>query len=226
MPVQQTPVTDFPGAVIVLLVTGVVALLFCIFLILDYLKNKKLPHLFIAIAFFVVFAAGVLLVIINDYELLMTPVISMLAVFIPGGIATALLLESVFGEKGKTIGLGYAGYIIIMAIVIIITKAIDSPIASIMVMLAHIPSGLAIVILPILVYMKDKEWTAILVSVGGLLISVAGILLAFLVSGNALLSAAQIFNLLPWILLLVAACFAFGFLYTSKWTFKFPLLKP
>ncbi|MHA1112780.1 MAG: hypothetical protein ACTSRE_16955 [Promethearchaeota archaeon] len=225
MTILLTPVTDFWGAVVILLITGVVALLFTIFLVLDYVKNKKLPHLFIALAFFVVFAAGVLLVIFNDYELLLDPIVSMLAVFIPGGIAAALFYESVFGKNGKTIGLVYAGYIVIMAIVILITKLMELPIASIMVMAAHIPSGLAIVILPILVYLKDKEWTAILVSVGGALISVVGILLAFLVSGSELFSAALIFGLLPWILLVVAACFAFGFLYTSKWTFKFPLLK-
>ncbi|MHA1522639.1 MAG: hypothetical protein ACTSRK_20930, partial [Promethearchaeota archaeon] len=214
-----------PGAVIVLLITGVVALLFTVFLVLDYLKNKKLPHLFIALAFFVVFAAGILLVLFNDYELLMTPIVSMLAVFIPGGLAAALFYESIFGENGKKIGLGYAGYIVIMAVVIVITKAIGSPIASTMVMLAHIPSGLAIVVLPILVYMKDKEWTAILVSVGGLLISVAGMLLAFYVTG-VLADPTIIFVLLPWILLAVSACFAFGFLYTSKWTFSVPVLKP
>ncbi len=221
----QTAVTGFPGAVIILLITGVVALIFTIFLVLDYLKNKKLPHLFIALAFFVVFAAGVLLVLFNDYELLMTPIISMLAVFVPGGLAAALFYESIFGENGKKIGLGYAGFIVLMAVIIVITKAIGSPIASTMVMLAHIPSGLAIVVLPILVYMKDKEWTAILVSVGGLLISVAGMLLAFYVSG-ILADPTIIFVLLPWILLVVSACFAFGFLYTSKWTFSVPVLKP
>ncbi|MHA1619935.1 MAG: hypothetical protein ACTSVZ_11700 [Promethearchaeota archaeon] len=155
----------------------------------------------------------------------MTPIVSMLAVFIPGGLAAALFYESIFGENGKKIGLGYAGYIVIMAVVIVITKAIGSPIASTMVMLAHIPSGLAIVVLPILVYMKDKEWTAILVSVGGLLISVAGMLLAFYVTG-VLADPTIIFVLLPWILLAVSACFAFGFLYTSKWTFSVPVLKP
>ncbi len=221
----QTAVTGFPGAVIILLITGVVALIFTIFLVLDYLKNKKLPHLFIALAFFVVFAAGVLLVLFNDYELLMTPIISMLAVFVPGGLAAALFYESIFGENGKKIGLGYAGFIVLMAVIIVITKAIGSPIASTMVMLAHIPSGLAIVVLPILVYMKDKEWTAILVSVGGLLISVAGMLLAFYVTG-ILADPTIIFVLLPWILLVVSACFAFGFLYTSKWTFSVPVLKP
>ena len=72
----------------------------------------------------------------------------------------------------------------------------------------------------------DKEWTAFLVSLGGLLISVAGVFLAFLVTGNEILTAVEIFGLLPWLLLVASACFAFGFLYTSKWTFSVPLLKP
>ena len=113
----------------------------------------------------------------------------------------------------------------LIVIVILITKIIGSPIASIMVMLAHIPSGLAIVILPILVYLKEKEWTAFLVSIGGAVVSVAGMLLAFLVTGSELIPADFVFTLLPYVLLLASACFAFGFLYTSRWTFKVPLLK-
>lgn len=219
---MAVPVTDFPGAVILLLITGVVAAAFVVFLVMDYLKNKKLPHLFIALAFFVVFAAGVLLVLLNDFEILMSPLVAMLAVFIPGGIAAALLYL-IYGEK---IGIIYAGYIGIMAVVILITKLIGTPLASTMVMLSHIPSGLIIVVVPILAYLKDKEWTAFLVSLGGLLISVAGVFLAFLVTGNPILTAVQIFGLLPWLLLVASACFAFGFLYTSKWTFSVPLLKP
>jgi len=225
MTLLQIAVTGYFAAVVLLLITGIVALLFTVFLVLDFVKNKKFYHLFIAVAFFVVFAAGILLVAFNNFLVLLSPVVSFLGVFIPGGIASALFFNSVFEKNGKKIGLAFAGYIVIMSIVILITKSIGSPIASIMVMLAHIPSGLAIVILPILVYLKDKEWTALLVSIGGALISVAGMLLAFLVSGSELIPQDFVFNLLPWILLVVSACFAFGFLYTSKWTFKFPLLK-
>ena len=225
MALLQTQVTDYLGAWIILLITGIVALLFTIFLVLDFVKNKKLHHLFIAIAFFVVFAAGILLVAFDSYLILLKHIVSFLAVFIPGGIASALFYESVFGKNGKKIGLIFAGYIVIISIAILITKIMELPIASVMVMLAHIPSGLAIVILPILVYRKDKEWTALLVSIGGALISVAGMMLAFLVSGSELIPESLVFALLPWILLVVSACFAFGFLYTSRWTFKFPILK-
>ena len=225
MTLLQIAVTGYFAAVVLLLITGIVALLFTVFLVLDFVKNKKFYHLFIAVAFFVVFAAGILLVAFNNFLVLLSPVVSFLGVFIPGGIASALFFNSVFEKNGKKIGLAFAGYIVIMSIVILITKSIGSPIASILVMLAHIPSGLAIVILPILVYLKDKEWTALLVSIGGALISVAGMLLAFLVSGSELIPQDFVFTLLPWILLVVSACFAFGFLYTSKWTFKFPILK-
>ena len=153
-------VSDSIIAVIVLLVTGVVALAFVIFLVMDYLKNKKLPHLFIALAFFVVFAAGVLLVILDDFFILLSPVVAMLAVFIPGGIAAA----SLYMKYGEKIGIIYAGFIVVMALVILITKLLEYSFTSFVVMGAHIPSGLIIVVLPILEYMNEKKWPALLVS--------------------------------------------------------------
>ncbi|TFH26610.1 MAG: hypothetical protein E4G98_06895 [Promethearchaeota archaeon] len=211
---------------IVLVIVGLVALLFTIFLVVDFIKNRKTPHLFIAVAFFVVAAAGFLPVILNDFNSLRSPIVSMLAAFVPGGLATALIYDSVFGEKAKDFAMNYFGYVFLMAIIIVITKAGGCPMTSVMVMMVHIPSGLLIVILPILVSKKDGEKAPLLVSLGGVIISVAGGLLAFLVTGVLPEIEVLIFMLLPWVLLLGAACLALGFLYSSRWTFKFPVLKP
>ena len=215
-------------AVILLLITGVAALLFSVFMVLDYLKNKKMNHLLWAIAFFVLFAAGVILVIGGQFELLLTWPVSVLGAFIPGGIAAGLFYSSVFDEeKSKKYGMAYLIFVCVGALLILLTKTITAwaDLAKFAVMLVHIPSGLAMVILPYLVYKKNTaEWTPLLVSIGGLVIGLAGILLALLVSGVAALTG-FVFGALPIILLIVAVCFAFGFVLTKQWTFAFPFIK-
>ena len=216
-------------AVIRLLITGVAALLFSVFMVLDYLKNKKMNHLLWAIAFFVLFAAGVILVIGKNYEHLLSWPVSVLAVFIPGGIAAGLFYSSVFDEeKSKKFGMGYVIFVLVGAILILLTKTITawSGLAPFAVMLVHIPSGLAMVILPFLVYKKGTEgWTPLLVSIGGAVMSLAGMLLALLVAGGVASLGGFVFGALPILLLIVAVCFAFGFVLTKQWTFAFPFIK-
>ena len=173
-------------AVILLLITGVAALLFSVFMVLDYLKNKKIFHLLWAIAFFVLFAAGVILVIGRNYEDLLSWPVSVLGVFIPGGLAAGLFYSSVFDEeKSKKYGTAYLIFVGVGALLILLTKTIIAwaAIAKWAVMLIHIPSGLAIVILPFLVYKKKTaEWTPLLVSIGGGVMSLAGMLLAMVIN--------------------------------------------
>ncbi|MHA1673282.1 MAG: hypothetical protein ACTSYI_06615 [Promethearchaeota archaeon] len=211
---------------IVLVIVGLVALLFTVFLVMEFVKKRKTPHLFIAVSFLIVAAAGFFPVFTGNFNSLRTPVVSMLAVFVPGGLATALIYDSVFGEKAKDHAMNYFGYVFMMSIIVVITKGAGCPMTSVMVMMVHVPSSLFIVILPLLVAKKDGEKAPLLVSLGAIIISVAGVLLALLVTGVLPDIEVLIFNLLPWVLLLAAACLALGFLYSSRWTFKFPVLKP
>ena len=216
-------------AVILLLITGVAAILFSVFMLLDYLKNKRIYHLLWAIAFFVLFVAGVTLVIGGDYALLLTPVVSFLAALIPGGIAGGLFYNSIFDEeKSKKIGTAFLIFIGVGMVLILLTKVIDAwaNMAPFAVMLVHIPSGLAMVILPFLVYRKNTaEWTPLLVSIGGAVMSLAGMLLAMLIAAGIESLGGFVFGALPILLLIVAVCFAFGFVLTKQWTFDFPFIK-
>lgn len=223
-------VIDVPMyAVILLLITGVAAILFSVFMVLDFLKNKKIYHLLWAIAFFVVFAAGIILVIGRDYGILLHWTVSFLAVFIPGGIAGGLFYSSIFDEeKSKKIGLAYLIFVGVGALLILLTKTIPAwaDLAKWAVMLVHIPSGLAMVILPFLVYKKNTgEWTPLLVSIGGAVMSLAGMLLAIMIAGGVSSLSGFIFGALPFLLLIAAVCFAFGFVLTKQWTFAFPFIK-
>ena len=222
-------VSAYPGAVILLLITGVAAILFGLFMLLDFVKNKKIYHLLWALSFLVVFVAGVLLVVTNDYSLLLSPVVAALAALIPGGIAAGLYF-AVFEENNK-IGLGYLLFVLVMVILIGIIKTLEAlgqPIKpSIVVMIAHIPSSLSIILLPLYTTLKtkDTDWKALLMTIGGFIISIAGVMLAFLTAGSALFPADLIFLLLPIVLLLTAVFFALGMLLPEKWSFEIPGLK-
>ena len=221
---MQFDVSGYPGAIILLWITGIAAILFALFMLLDFLKNKKIYHLLWALAFIVLFVAGVVLVFTNDYSLLLSPLVSALAALIPGGIAAGLYFI-VFEEKTKLYGYIFLLFVIVMVILIGITKAVNSPGASATVMVAHIPSSLSIILLPIYTTFKtkDTDWKALLVSIGGLIMSLAGLLLALFTVGAA--DIVLILTLLPIVLLLTAIFFAFGMLLPEKWGFTIPGIK-
>jgi hypothetical protein len=221
--ILQLPVSSFAGAVILLWITGIAALIFGLFLLLDFFKNKKIHHLLWAIAFLVVLIAGLVLIFSNEYTLLLSPLVAALAVLIPGGIAAGLFFV-VFEDK-KLYGYIYLLFVIVMMVFIGITKAVDSPGASATVMVAHIPSSLAIILLPIYTTFKTKEtdWKALLMTIGGIIVSVAGVLLALFTVGAA--DIVLILTLLPYVLLLTALFLALGMLLPEKWSFSIPGFK-
>jgi len=224
--ILQFVVSTYAGAVMLLLITGIAAILFGLFMLLDFLKNKKLYHLFWAIAFIVLFVAGVVLVFTNDYSLLLSPLVSAVAVLLPGGIATGLYF-AVFEEK-KLYGYIYLFFVLVMVVLVGITKAVASPGASATVMVAHIPSSLSIILLPLYITFKIKKtnWKALLMSIGGLVVSLAGVLLAlFTLNPTDIPLLVLILTVLPIVLLITAVFFAFGMLLPEIWSFAIPGLK-
>ena len=222
----QFVVSSYPLAVMLLLITGIAAILFGLFMLLDFLKNKKMYHLLWALAFVVLFVAGIVLIFTNDYSLLLSPLVSALAVLIPGGIAAGLYF-AVFEEK-KLYGYIYLLFILVMVILVGITKFMASPGASATVMVAHIPSSLSIILLPFYTTFKTKktDWKALLMSIGGLIVSLAGVLLAiFSLNPTNVALLVLILTVLPTVLLLTAVFFAFGMLLPELWCFAIPGLK-
>jgi len=221
MIMQDFDVSGYAGAVILLLITGIAAIVFGLFMLLDFLKNKKIHHLLWAVAFIVLFVAGIVLVLSNDYSLLLSPLVAALAALIPGGIAAGLIFV-VFEEKTKMYGYIYLAFVLVMVILIGITKAVDSPGASATVMVAHIPSSLLIILLPIYTTYKTKEtdWKALLLSIGGIIVSTAGMLLALFVL--EVVEITLILTLLPIVLLLTAVFLVLGMLLPEKWSFAIP----
>jgi len=224
--ILQFVVSTYPGAIILVLITGIAAILFGLFMLLDFLKNKKFYHLFWALAFIVLFVAGVVLVFTNDYSLLLSPLVSALAVLIPGGVAIGLYF-AVFEEK-KLYGYIYLVFVLIMVVLVGIAKAVTSPGASATVMVAHIPSSLSIILLPLYTTFRSKktDWKGLLMSIGGLVVSLAGVLLAlFTLNPTDIPLLILILTVLPIVLLITAVFFAFGMLLPEMWSFEIPGLK-
>lgn len=202
---------------IVLLITGVVALVVGIALLQAYLADKALELLFWSISFLVLFIAGVLIIFLG-FDVLGEPAIPPIAALIPVGIAAGLLF-AIYSEK-KTINWIFVAYELIMIIYTAIVRMGGNTDSAMLIMASHIPAGLLIVILPFMTS-EDKAWYFFL---GGGLVSVGGMLLAFLKLGNPILTADLIFTLLPWILLVAGVCFTLAVIYPEKWRVNVPWL--
>ncbi len=205
--------TDILGLVL-LLITGVVALLMCIWLFIDYAKNKKPYHVLWGISMLVLFVSGVLIVLF-DWAVLAHELVPAVAALIPVGFATGLLYVT-FENRWYARIFGVLEVLLIIVLAILRYVALDLSTAFIMII--HIPAGLAIVIIPIYTaIIKDTEMTSIMFSVGGLLISIGGILLAFATLGSPILTAETIFLILPGLLLVVGALISLGIIFPTKW---------
>lgn len=209
-----------------LLLVGVVSLVLAVFLALAYLKDKGLHHLFWAVSFLVLFVSGVL-IIFNDFAILKEPLVPVVAALIPACLAIGLLYVL---YDGKPYGMYYAIFALVMIVVLAIVR-LDlvkgiAGFSSGVLMGLHIPSGLIISFLPLYAVFVSKklETSGALFGIGGLLMSVGGVLLAFVAIGSEILSEAQIFEILPLLLVIVGLFLFFGIIIPEKWKIDIPII--
>jgi hypothetical protein len=225
--------TDMIGA-LVLLVVGVVAIVLALLLFKEYMATKKPYHLAWGVSFLVLFISGVLIIllgwdvtILNVNEELVFQLVSPIAAFIPACLAIGLVF-AVWPEKKY--GLFYTIYcLVVIAVLTLMKLDVFLPdMASMAVMASHIPSGLIISFLPLYTgfVSKETEWTSAFFGIGGLLISFGGVLLAFAtVEGmSAILPLADIFAVLPFLLLIVGVLFVLGIGLPKKWKVEIPVI--
>ncbi len=157
-------------------------------------------------AFGVLLISG-LLMIINGFDVLDSPLVVIIATIIPLGLSLGMVIENIPDWQ-----LTYLAFVVVGFLAILLTRFIAPERAATIVLASvHGIAGLVIVGLPIaLVLQEMKAVQFFFVSVGGALIGIGGMLLAFLKAGKPILSAEKIFALLPWILLLMSAAFVFG----------------
>jgi len=169
--------------------------------------GQLLPMISYTVAFGILLVAEVLLIILG-LQALESPVVVILSTAIPLGLAVGLSAEVYPGE---------AGLAAVLAVLALPAVAVPRVAGWRRVGLAtlipiHALAGLWIVGLPAALVVQGYRGPAfLLVSLGGVLIGLGGLLLSFLKAGRPLLSEATIFKVLPGLLLLTTAAFVAGF---------------
>ncbi|MEW5830277.1 MAG: hypothetical protein AB1846_15425 [Chloroflexota bacterium] len=191
---------------IVLLLTGLVAAYLVWRFWSRYSKDKKLFDLYYIMGFAVLFVSGVLLILMG-YGILGSPFVLTVASLIPLGISMGVAEQYYPGWKKAFKWFALVGFLAIAAS----SFAGWELVRKISVPLFHGVAGLVIFLGPF--FAKDAAKGFGWVGIGGMLIGLGGIALAFLSVGAQLLFFSQAFVLLilsP-LLLLMTLAFAFGF---------------
>jgi len=193
---------------LVLLVTGLVAVYLIWRFYTRYSKQKGLHDVYYVLGFAVLFVSGVLLIFFG-WDLLASPYVLTVASLIPLGISLGIM-NQYYKEYKKP----YAWFALVGILAIAITSIGDMPLKKLAVPLFHGVAGLIIFLGPIYTSIKGKSakdfWW---VGVGGALIGLGGIALAFLTAGSQFLFFSQEFvlTILAPLLLLMSLAFAWGF---------------
>jgi len=193
---------------IVLLLTGLVAIYLMWYFFNRYQRKKALHDVYYLLGFAVLLVSGLLLIFFG-FGLLASPYVLTVASLIPLGISLGLVNQYYPGWQKAYSWFALAGFLAIA-----LTSFAGSPLKKIAVPLFHGVAGLIIFVGPIKACMDKKAvpgfWW---VGIGGALIGLGGIALAFLSAGSQLLFFSQEFvlTILAPLLLLMALAFALGF---------------
>lgn len=193
----------------ILLLTGLIAVYLLWRFYSRYQKTRKLHDIYYALGFLVLFVSGVLLIFLG-YSILASPYVLTVASLIPLGISLGLM-NQYYPEYKKA----FAWFALVGFLAIAITSVGGlTGLRKIAVPLFHGVAGLIIFLGPLFASAKGKApagfWW---VGVGGALIGLGGIALAFLSLGSQLLFFSQQFvlTILAPLLLLMTLAFAWGF---------------
>jgi len=195
---------------LLLLLTGLTAV-YLIYRFIQVFKQRtenKKHFIPLMVSFAVLFVSGVL-VILFDFEVLTMPEIKIVATLLPFGIAIGLMCE--FYKKYAQY---YKGFLALGFILIILLnyEVIDTKIVY---PIFHSVAGLTIFLIPILAVINKKADKGFIgVTIGGAIIGIGGIALAFLGAGKPLLNiftGELVFAILTTILLTMTLGFTYGY---------------
>lgn len=199
--------------IILLLVTGLTA----VYMVWRFWQRKEAYDWYYILGFAVLFVSGVLLILLG-YGILglggtaLSPYILPIASLIPFGISVGLVRQ--YFPRWKRVYLWFAT-LGLLAIAVTSIGGMDAK--RIAVPLFHGVAGLVIFLGPF--FAKGAARGFRWVGVGGVLIGIGGIALAFLSAGISLLgifTAELVFNILAGLLLLMTLAFAWGFVKDIK----------
>ncbi len=193
----------------VLLLTGLTALYLMSQFYLRYRQKQELHDMYYMMGFAMLLVSGLLLIVFG-YGILSSPYVLTVASLIPLGISLGIANQYYQGWK-KT----YAWFTLLGFLVIATTSIAGWDTArKIAVPLFHGTAGLVIFLGPIAANIQNRAPEGFFwVGIGGALIGLGGIALAFLSTGSQLLFFSQQFvlTILAPLLLMMTLAFAWGF---------------
>ncbi len=169
-------------------------------------KYDNTAVLFFTIGFGVIIIASLLILIFN-FEILSNRFVIIAAALIPISFAIAIV-KTFYGKYY----LYYLIFAILSLLLILITRFIGGKLISVLsIIIGHGIAGLIIVFLPFFLFLSSKaEASVLFISVGGALIGIGGLLLAFLKTGKPIISENTIFTILLPVLFFTTLFFSLG----------------
>ena len=191
---------------IFLLLTGLTAIYLVFRFYQDFQKTKKRANIHYMVSFLVLLVSGLLL-IFYGYGILNSQWVKVVAYLIPFLLAQGLVCEF-YEDKAKY-------YLIFGIIGLLLIAFAPGSLKVVSLATFHSVAGLLIFFLPIIVTKSGKAPGGFIwVTVGGTLIGLGGVALAFLKAGTQFLffSADFVFTILAPLLLLMALAYTYGFM--------------
>jgi len=196
---------------IVLLLTGLTAIYLIFRFYQDYQKNgQPIYDIYYMLSFVVLLVSGLLLIFLS-YDVLQNPLVVVVAYLIPFLLALGLVTEFYKDKSNLYLIVGVIGLVAIAY-----TRFTDAGAMKVVSLATfHSIAGLIIFFIPIILVKEKKVPSGfIFVTIGGTLIGLGGISLAFLKSGSQLLflNAELVMTILAPILLFMSLAYAWGFM--------------
>jgi hypothetical protein len=170
---------------------------------------EKIPTVAYTIAFGVLVVAS-LLIIILGFEVLNSRVVVIVSTIIPLALSLGLVWEHTTRYR-----LAYLSFVLIGFLAVVVTRAINFPpqVSVAVLTIVHGVAGLVVFLLPAALAARGVEPPGFaLVSLGGALIGLGGLLLYFLRTGRPIVSREIILRILPALFMLTTLAFVIGFM--------------
>ena len=166
---------------IIFWMTAILAAAMALFMLADYLNNRKPAHLYWGISFALLYINTHLLIFNGDYSTMLDPVPSALAALSIGFLAVGIIKNV---KPDGILGKYYSYYVIIMSLAIGVVKApyfgipetIYPYVVMVVVMAVHVPSAVFMVWLPFTTRSENGN-SALFLPIGTILMGLIGILL-------------------------------------------------
>lgn len=172
---------------------------------------ETLPVLAYMVGFGVLLVASLLLIILG-FEVLDSPAVVIVSTVIPLSLSLGLVWQYLPALRNPYLVFAMLGFL-----GVVFTRLVSQAgkLAVLVLMLVHGVAGMVIFLLPLILSLQGRVQPFFaLISLGGALIGLGGLLLSFLKTGHPIFSRATIIKILPGLLLMMTICFVAGFALT------------